>query len=240
MPLGGETESCVNGVPLGTERGCSFVGIIMKTGHWTAVVLALAIALVADGATAQPRDTARIAFAARVAAYAAVHRELEREVFAEVPTDDLAAGLAATARFREELQAVRPDAREGEFFAPIAAAVRRDLWWTLKARGVEPRALIDAMLADSEPGVWPPEVNEAFSWALGHVLPSTLLTVLPELPEELEYRLVGADLILIDIDAGLVVDILRNALLDTTSVDDGTLDHGPPAGRDTRRTRVAA
>jgi hypothetical protein len=38
------------------------------------------------------------------------------------------------------------------------------------------------------------------------------LDVLPELPEELEYRFAGRDLVLIDIHAELVVDVLRRAL----------------------------
>jgi hypothetical protein len=39
-----------------------------------------------------------------------------------------------------------------------------------------------------------------------------LLQVLPPLPRELEYRFVDRDLVLIDIHADLVVDILKEAL----------------------------
>jgi hypothetical protein len=35
---------------------------------------------------------------------------------------------------------------------------------------------------------------------------------LPGLPVELEYRLHGTDLVLLDVEANLVVDILRDAL----------------------------
>jgi len=39
-----------------------------------------------------------------------------------------------------------------------------------------------------------------------------LLAALPALPEELEYRFVGWDLVLVDTHADLVVDILKDAL----------------------------
>ena len=176
------------------------------------------LVLVATPAPAQPIDTSRVAFAAQVAAYAAMHREIEQQVFARVPFTDLDAGLAAVARFREAIRAARPHAREGDFFAPVAGALRRDLRWTLRQKGVEPRDLIGDMLDDTEEGARPPVVNERFSWALGTAMPPSLIAALPDLPEELQYRLVGPDLVLIDIDASLVVDILRDALLDTTTV----------------------
>ena len=183
-------------------------------------VLSLAIAsvlvLVAPSAFAQPIDAARVTFATRVAAYAAMHREIEQQVFARVPYTDLEAGLAAVARFREAIRATRPDAREGDFFAPIAAALRRDLRRALRERGLEPRDLIAEMRDDAEEGARPPLVNEPLSWALGNTMTPSLLAALPELPKELEYRFVGPHLVLIDIDANLVVDILRNALVDTT------------------------
>ena len=44
-----------------------------------------------------------------------------------------------------------------------------------------------------------------------------IIEALPALPDELQYRLVGGHLVLIDIHAGLVVDILPHALgVDTT------------------------
>ena len=48
-------------------------------------------------------------------------------------------------------------------------------------------------------------------------MPVVVIDVLPPLPDELQYRLVGGHLVLVDIHAGLVVDILRHALpVDTT------------------------
>ena len=39
-----------------------------------------------------------------------------------------------------------------------------------------------------------------------------MFTVLPVLPDELQYRFVERDLVLVDIDADLVVDVLSDAL----------------------------
>jgi hypothetical protein len=38
---------------------------------------------------------------------------------------------------------------------------------------------------------------------------------LPALPYELQYRLVSRDLVLLDVDLGVVVDVLPNALSET-------------------------
>jgi hypothetical protein len=178
----------------------------------TALIL---LVMGAASASSQPLED-RIAFAARVGAYAELHRDIARTAFADAPFTDFESRFAAIVHFRDALRAARPDAREGDVFNPIARAVRRTLWLALWDAGVEPRRLIAEMLEDSEPGARPPAVNESFSWALGNVMPPSVITALPELPPELEYRLVGPDLVLIDVDAGLVVDILRDALIDTT------------------------
>ena len=43
-------------------------------------------------------------------------------------------------------------------------------------------------------------------------MPPSLLMALPQLPRELDYRIVGRDLVLHDVNADLVVDIIPNAL----------------------------
>jgi hypothetical protein len=43
-------------------------------------------------------------------------------------------------------------------------------------------------------------------------MPPTILLRLPRLPEELEYRIVNKDLIILDMEADMVVDILRNSI----------------------------
>jgi len=57
-----------------------------------------------------------------------------------------------------------------------------------------------------------PTIHEPFPWSLGSAMPAALLPALPPLPGELQYRFADRDLVLIDIHADLVVDILKNAL----------------------------
>ena len=42
--------------------------------------------------------------------------------------------------------------------------------------------------------------------------PPTLLLNLPRLPDELHYRIVGRDLVLYDVTADLIVDLISNAV----------------------------
>jgi hypothetical protein len=179
----------------------------------------IALMIAATSASAQRADAGRVAFAARVAAHAQLHREIAREIFVDAPFADFESGFAAVAHFRDALRAARPEAHEGDIFAPIALAVRRTLWSALCDAGIEPRGVIADMVEDTEPGARPLVVNEAFPWERGNVMPPSLIAALPPLPVEFEYRLVGPNLVLIDVKAGLVVDILRDALVDTTTAD---------------------
>ena len=57
------------------------------------------------------------------------------------------------------------------------------------------------------------KVNEVYPDGVSQTtVPPTLLQKLPKLPDELEYRIVGRDLILLDVRANLVVDLLRQVL----------------------------
>jgi hypothetical protein len=55
-------------------------------------------------------------------------------------------------------------------------------------------------------------VNRHFEWNSGWEVPPELLEVLPPLPQPLEYTLVERDLVIVDIDADLIVDVLRDAV----------------------------
>ena len=48
------------------------------------------------------------------------------------------------------------------------------------------------------------------------LMPTCLLLALPALPPELQYAFVGRDLILRDVHAGLIVDIVPRAIAKTT------------------------
>lgn len=111
-----------------------------------------------------------------------------------------------------------PLAREGHLFPPdVAAAFRGRISHTLAEHGVDPADLLAEMNDDVQPGARPPEVNHAFSWANGNMMPPCLIEALPALPRDIQYRLVGRDLVVLDTRTSLIIDILRNGLLVTTT-----------------------
>lgn len=111
-----------------------------------------------------------------------------------------------------------PLAREGHLFPPdVAAAFRRRITDTLAEHGFDPADLVAEMNAEVEPGARPPEVNHAFSWANGNMMLPCLIEALPALPRDIQDRLVGLDLVVLDTRTSHIIDILRNALLVTTA-----------------------
>jgi hypothetical protein len=112
------------------------------------------------------------------------------------------------------ITAARPSAREGDIFdAEAAPLLRRRIRHTLREPDCEARDILaDAHDADSPPALWRPIVHDRFDWGVGSFMAWCVLEVLPALPEELQFRFVGRDLVLVDVDADLVVDVLPDAL----------------------------
>lgn len=117
---------------------------------------------------------------------------------------------------REEIAArvrtERSGARQGDIFSePIAQYFRRQIAATLD--GPEGRN-VRASLKHAEPlrGI-SLKVNEPYppSAPLQSTPPSLLLN-LPQLPKELQYRIVGNELVLLDIAPNIVVDVIPHVV----------------------------
>ena len=110
----------------------------------------------------------------------------------------------------------RSRSERGGRFVSIAAtnfemAVTRVAGRTsLTLRGPETKATISG---DDGPPKVPLKVNAKYpeSEPLPTV-PPNLLARLPRLPEDVEYRIVGKNLILRDVDANIIVDFIPNAI----------------------------
>jgi hypothetical protein len=151
-------------------------------------------------------------FAERVAEYAALRVELP--VATPRLTSNAEQLLADVARLAAAIRARRAHAKEGELFsAEVATAFRLDIARSFARAGERPADVLARNRAELLPGATRLAVNERFPWQLGASMPVYLLSDLPPLPPMLQYRLVERDLVLIDIDAGLVIDILREALV---------------------------
>jgi hypothetical protein len=176
----------------------------------------LIAALFAAGPThgAQGRTTGDVlqSFEQSIQHYMAVHRAVEHQLPALAVTGDAQAiDLAVTMR-TAGLRLARATARQGDIFAPDVARVFRA--WITKALESHDYLVADLLLPPGEDGDTPPPplVNGRFAWRTAIATPACVLATLPSLPEELQYRFVGRDLVLVDIEANLIVDVLPDVL----------------------------
>jgi len=186
---------------------------------------------VGEGARAQQpfaSSDGLLAFVRAAESYAFMHRRLERqlpvlEVNANPETIRQTIQAMAAA-----IRAARPEARQGEMFnAEAQAAIRIRIARALRTHGFTAADVLEAERAEIPDG--PPvalRVNGEFPWRLATAMFPSILEALPPLPPELHYRIVRRDLVLIDVHASLVVDILPLALGD----DDPTDSRGSPDG----------
>ena len=176
-----------------------------------AILIAVS-AVFAHGQTAGS-DAAR-AFVAATRDYASMHRRLEQQIGPiEISTtvdqiNRLINQLAAAIRIE------RADAKQGDLFTPaLAREIRAGINEALLAHDF---TADDVVAAGRVEGIdyarVALRVNGTFPWVLGAAMFPCVIEALPELPPELQYRIVDNDLVLIDIHASLIVDILPSAL----------------------------
>jgi hypothetical protein len=176
-----------------------------------AAMLVLPGQRIAGAQSAAERQQMREAFLQRVDQYVALHRELERLTPPEVVTADLERLFAPRAALARELRNVRGWVREGNVFTPgVAVYLRVVIAETLRREGItELRDVIDPELAVHMTAL----VNADYPAGRSvPMMPCSLLAALPPLPPELRYSFVERDLILWDLHAGLIVDVVRDAL----------------------------
>ena len=183
-----------------------------------ALVLALPAGLVAptqecqlDRMTETTEDQQAITeFRAAAEEYGALHRRLERALMVDHYASWPEEGDMETEMLGDVIRAARPQPQPGALFKPciselIRFRIARSLWveryHTAEAlaharpRAADPPRVYDGWFDDGEPAPW-----------------QTVLWELPALPDELEYRFAGRHLVLVDAHAGLVLDVLENAL----------------------------
>jgi hypothetical protein len=106
----------------------------------------------------------------------------------------------------------RPAPREGNIFALDVADLFRDrIARAMRQHEINVWDLVAEMNEDDM--VAPPvAVNGPLPWGVGDRTIQWLVSALPALPEQLEYRLVGRDVAIFDTHDNIVVDVLRVAL----------------------------
>ena len=150
-------------------------------------------------------ERALVDFQTRIDAYVALHRRLARSTGA-MPDEE---GDFFGDELRAILVAARPHARQGGFFTPAVETAFRTRIDRSLLLGIP---VIAGRLYEPLLGEPAPAVNSAFPVVPGAVTWQGLFLKLPELPPELGYALWGQDLVLVDMIANLVLDVMPEAL----------------------------
>lgn len=146
--------------------------------------------------------------------YAQMHRRLEQQIGPIEITTSIDQINRIIQQLAAAIRAERPGATQGAFFTPaLAPELRARINEALLADDFTADDVIRAGRVDGvDYGRVALRVNGTFPWILGTAMFPCVIQALPELPPELQYRIVGTDLVLIDIHASLIVDILPSAL----------------------------
>lgn len=184
----------------------------------TCLVLVLTCA-VSQGQIAAPakpavnQDSLVIAtFEGQIKEYMKLHNRAQAGIRSRKPTDSAHIINEGQRLLASRIREARPDAKAGDIFTPEVSQVFK----LLIARTMQgPQANeIRATLRHAEPvGKVPLRVNAPYPEHLPlQSSPPSLLLNLPELPPELDYRIVGRDLVLRDAGADIIVDFITNAI----------------------------
>jgi hypothetical protein len=177
----------------------------------TRTAAAVFLFVAATAAAHQVRDAATTEFLQRLDAYLELRRQATRHAPTPHVTADPVELLAVQDAIADAIRAARPLAAAGDIFAAgVGQAFRESIERALRRHDRD----VARLLAEHAPRV--PvglAVNTRFDWQSGSQMPSWMIAVLPPTPSDiLQYRLVGRDLVLLDIGAGLIIDVLRDAL----------------------------
>ena len=162
-------------------------------------------------ANAQDKATER--FMERVQAYMEFRNDFTEMVPPLKAASDREAIEIASNALAGALRAARPQAQIGDIFAPdIVVAFRQRIDDAIRQQGRAAEDLLAEMA--SEASLFHPRlaVNARFDWSCSAATPGFLIAALPPLPDELQYRFVDGDLMLVDVPARLIVDIMPLAI----------------------------
>ena len=166
-------------------------------------------ALLAGQERVNPQAEAMAHFSERVTAYLALQKRVEGTLTSQKQTNDPERINLHVANLANGIRAARAGAKPGDIFNGAAEQFRQIIRQDARDRSVR-----DAFAAMQEvPKKTRPRVNADYpeSAALATV-PALILKRLQRLPDGLEYRFMGRDLILRDSKANLIVDLLHEAV----------------------------
>ena len=177
-----------------------------------ALLLAIASPITANNGSFGRDDPVELAFLRSVWQYVALRDEVTRGAPVLESSPDPEEIHAAREARASAIAAARRHAKIGDVFTtdvqePLRGRIRDGLaacgWseadsWRFVGEDSDPRAVL--------------AVNGPFPWAFGPTMLPCVIAALPPLPAGLEYRFYHAALVLVDVEADLIVDILPEVL----------------------------
>jgi len=156
------------------------------------------------------QGVAALEFRKRVDAYIKIHNQAEGRVPNLKGTDDPKEISDREKALADTIMTLRANAQPGEIFAPeyqpYFIKIVQDDFSTRSA--ADRKALVNELPKNVKI-----DINTVYPTTLPlETFPPALLRKLPDLPPELEYRIVGRSLLLRDVKANLIVDILRDVV----------------------------
>jgi hypothetical protein len=147
----------------------------------------------------------------RIETYTKLRNKLKGDAPRMKETKDPAEIKASQDALAARLREARTGARPGEIFTQEIRTKFRQLM-APEMKGAEGRATKAAIKEDAPDGV-KFAVNATYPEAEAlPTMPPNVLAALPQLPEDLEYRIIGKHLILRDVHANIIVDYIPNAI----------------------------
>ena len=161
-----------------------------------------------------PESKAIADFNAATRDYAAMHHRLETlvgPITADSTVESINRSMQALAT---AIRVERAKAQQGDLFGPeLAVALRARVNDALFEHGFTAADLLASQVVENvDPAAAHLGVNGTFPWIFATAVFPCVIAALPPLPAELQYHIVGRDLLLVDAHASLVVDILPNVL----------------------------
>lgn len=192
---------------------------LTRTGY---TALAILVALLASSIPARAQvlcltegdDIAALrTFDRAITSYVEMHRRLEAGVPLFIPADPELSTMASN-KLAKAIRFERRDAAAGDIFGPeVGDFFRARLAIVGRAAGLEPTFDVSPLVDDDTAAcTTTPAVNSRMGWATGVPITEPVARALPALPLELEYRVAGRTLVLVDVAANLVVDVLLDAM----------------------------
>jgi len=159
-----------------------------------------------------PAEAAAIRqFDTAIAEYMAMRRRLANEIASPVPNSSSKELNNASDALAGAIVRARQKAAVGDLFvSPVTPVFKRRVDEAIRSAGLK-KAL--AGIDDEEPTIRAPKLHLRFPASSEMAtMPPSLLAVLPGIPKELEYRIIGRFLVLRDVDAALIIDYVSDLI----------------------------